>query len=256
MNKLVIHKKSINQLIYIQTDIIIHNNIDTIKKLQDGYSIARYGDGEFLMMIRQDMLYESFNDSLKNRLIEVLTQNDNDKLLLGIPIMYFKHDEWASGTIRGKQLYRHWNNDVRRYVPENMHLFNRKEYYSSFFTQMYAYQDWENKLNMSELKKVWDNKKVVLYMNDGIYERSENVRKLFLSNALSVTHESVPPKGAWSIYDKILESVNKYDKDHLLLVCCGATATIMAYDVSKLGYQVIDLGQVIEDIIGHETEFL
>ena len=57
-------------------------------------------------------------------------------------------------------------------------------------------------------------------------------------------------------YDNIFNSVKKYDTDHLILVCCGATATIMAYDVSKLGYQIIDLGQLIEDIFNHETDFL
>jgi hypothetical protein len=230
--------------------------MDTIKKLQEGYSIARYGDGEFLLMIKKDMLYETFDESLKNRLIEVITQNDNDKLLLGIPNMYFRHDYFASETFRGKQLYQHWNYDVRAFIPENMHLFNRKEYYSSFFTQLYAYQNDENKKNISELKKVWDNKNIVLYMNKYVFKHTENVRKLYFSNALNVIHEVVPNKKAWADYDSILESVKKYDKDYLIIVSCGATATIMAYDVSKLGYQVIDIGQLIEDIVGYENVFL
>ena len=256
MNKLSIHRKKIKQLIYIDTDIKIHTNMDTIKKIQEGYSIARYGDGEFLMMIKKDMFYESYDESLKNRLIEVLTQNDNDKLLLGIPNMYFRHDEYASQTFRGKQLYQHWNNNVRLFMPDNMHLFNRKEYYSSFFTQLYAYPDEDNKMVISEIKKVWDNRKVVLYMNDEKYKLLEKIIFMMFSNAINVVHEVVPPMKAWAQYDNIFNSVKKYDTDHLILVCCGATATIMAYDVSKLGYQIIDLGQLIEDIFNHETDFL
>jgi hypothetical protein len=200
-------------------------------------------------MIKKDMLYETYEESLKNRLIQVLTQNDNDKLLLGIPHMYFAHDHSASQTISGKRLNNHWNMNIRQFIPENMHLFNRKEYYSSFFTQLYAYSDEENKKNISELKKVWDNKNVVLYMNKYVYKKIENIIEILFSNAVNVIHEVVPSTKAWSQYDTILNSVQKYDTDHLILVCCGATATIMAYDVSKLGYQIIDIGQLIEDIV-------
>jgi len=244
----MIYKKKLKQLIQIDTDIVIHSNIDTIKKLQEGYSIARYGDGEFLMMIKKDMLYELYDETLKNRLIEVITQNDNDKLLLGIPTMYFKHDYYASETIQGKRLYNHWNNNIRAFIPENMHLFNKKEYYSSFFTQLYAYQFDENKKNIFELKKVWNNKNIVLYMNEKIYNNTLEIQKMYFSNALNVIHEVVPPTKAWARYNDILDSVKKYDTSYLILVCCGATATVMAYDVSKLGYQIIDCGQLIEDI--------
>jgi len=248
MNKILIFNKKIKNTYNIKNDILIHTNIETIKKLQEGYSIARYGDGEFLLMINKDMLYETYNEKLKNRLIQVLTQNDNDKLLLGIPNMYFRHDNYASQTIRGKQLYQHWNDHVRFFVPENMHLFNRKEYYSSFFTQLYAYSVEENKMNLNELKKVWNNKNIVLYMNESVYNCTKDIQKNIFSNTLSIIHEVVPSTKAWTHYDDILNSVKKYDTSYLILVCCGATATIMAYDASKLGYQIIDLGQLIEDI--------
>jgi hypothetical protein len=248
MNKIIVFNNKIKNTYNINTDIVIHTNMETLQKLQKGYSIARYGDGEFLLMINKDMLYESFNESLKNRLIQVLTQNDNDKLLLGIPNMYFRHDVYVSQTIRGKQLYIHWNNNIRLFVPENMHLFNRKEYYSSFFTQLYAYSNEENKINFTELKKVWNNKNIVLYMNEFVYKNTEDIRKKIFSNTISVIHEVVPSTKAWEKYDDILNSVKKYNIDTLIIVCCGATATIMAYDVSKLGYQIIDLGQFIEDI--------
>jgi hypothetical protein len=249
MNKIVSFHKKIQNTLTINTDIIIHTNFETIKKLQEGYSIARYGDGEFLLMINKNMLYESFDETLKNRLIQVLTQNDNHNLLLGIPIMFFKHDAYASQTINGKRLYKHWNNNIRLNILNNMHLFNRKEYYSSFFTQLYAYSSEENKLYLNELKKIWNNKNVVLYMNNDVYNKTLNIIKLIFSNAIDITHESVPPTNAWSHYTSILNSVKKYNTNTLILVCCGATATIMAYDVSLLGYQIIDFGQFIEDIV-------
>ena len=255
MNHIIANKKKINNLFKYDTDIIIHSNIDTIKKLQEGYSIARYGDGEFLMMINKDMLYEKYDETLKNRLIEVITQNDNHNLLLGIPKMYFYHDAFSSQTIRGKMLYNYWNKNIRKYIPENMHLFNKKDYYSSFFTQLYAYDDEYNKKLFDEIVKIWNQRTVVLYMNDNIYKYANNVINNIFKNSTKLIHESVPETKAWSKYDNILDSVKKYDINYLILICCGATATIFAYDASKLGYQVIDMGQFIEDLITKENIF-
>lgn len=51
-----------------------------------------------------------------------------------------------------------------------------------------------------------------------------------------------PAKNAFDYYEKILNAVLKVNKNNLILIALGPTASILAYDLSKLGYQAIDIG--------------
>ena len=42
----------------------------------------------------------------------------------------------------------------------------------------------------------------------------------------------------------ILNEAKKLDKNKLILLALGPTATVLAYDLSKLGYQAIDIGHI------------
>jgi hypothetical protein len=69
-------------------------------------------------------------------------------------------------------------------------------------------------------------------------------------------YEIVPPAKAWAIKDELVDKIKQYEKDRLILICCGATASIMAYEGAKEGYQVIDLGQLIEGAHDHYNNLL
>ena len=52
-------------------------------------------------------------------------------------------------------------------------------------------------------------------------------------------------KNAFYKYERIFESICKYvQADEMVLVTLGPTATVLAYDLAKLGIQAIDIGQV------------
>ena len=67
----------------------------------------------------------------------------------------------------------------------------------------------------------------------------------FLVNAKSISRILCPSRNAFAKYDEILsvaeEKIPK-DENVLVLIALGMTATIMAYDLHKLGYQAIDIG--------------
>ena len=46
------------------------------------------------------------------------------------------------------------------------------------------------------------------------------------------------------VFDKILEYLNNknIDKDTLILIALGPTATVLAYELCKIGFQSIDIG--------------
>ena len=64
-------------------------------------------------------------------------------------------------------------------------------------------------------------------------------------NATSIKRILCPSKNAFSVYDKIIESIKKHcKKDDLLILALGPTATAMAFELSEMGYQALDLGHI------------
>ena len=49
------------------------------------------------------------------------------------------------------------------------------------------------------------------------------------------------------MYDNLLTNAKKIDKDRLVIIILGPTATVMAYDLAKLGYQALDFGHIAKD---------
>ncbi|MDR2870426.1 MAG: GT-D fold domain-containing protein, partial [Deferribacteraceae bacterium] len=55
---------------------------------------------------------------------------------------------------------------------------------------------------------------------------------------------NIPPANAWDEYDTIFEAAKKYSTDWLVLISAGPTATVLAYDLYKVGYQALDIGHI------------
>lgn len=53
-----------------------------------------------------------------------------------------------------------------------------------------------------------------------------------------------PGRDAFSKYSQILQAVLKTGKERLVLTAMGPTATVLAYDLAKHGYQALDIGHV------------
>ena len=79
---------------------------------------------------------------------------------------------------------------------------------------------------------------------EGEYVRSGVGNDLF-GDAKSVRRIICPAKNAFEKYDEILNAILDFaEKDDLILISLGPTATVLAYDVYKAGYQAIDFGQL------------
>ena len=64
-----------------------------------------------------------------------------------------------------------------------------------------------------------------------------------LDNAANIYRILAPAKNAYDVYDRIVESVQKHTpQGALIIIALGPTATILAYDLAKMGYQSLDLG--------------
>ena len=64
------------------------------------------------------------------------------------------------------------------------------------------------------------------------------------NNSKSIKRIICPSKDAFRVYEKILTFINniKLDKNTLILISLGPTATALTYDILNLGNQIIDFG--------------
>lgn len=98
----------------------------------------------------------------------------------------------------------------------------------------------QNYLNL--LRKLWEQRDIVIV--EGEHTRSGVGNNLY-DNARSVQRIIGLSKNAFDKYDEMLNAIIKHVRtDKLIILCYGMTATVLAYDLTKFGFQAIDLGHV------------
>ena len=220
---------------------IVMDNKETIDKIiNEGCSIARFGDGEFFLMTKEKGFeFQKINDSLSRRLFEVFNRNEK-KLIVAIPKIFDDKDL----DFRTKDSKKWW----KKYLSTHRSLWYKyldfnKIYGNTNFTRNYIAV--ENKSVCKEyfdyMKKIWDKKDIVLV--EGKCSRL-GVGNDLLDNAKSISRILAPNENAFDKYTYILDEVKKVSKDKMIFIALGPTATILAYDLCMLGYQAIDIGHV------------
>lgn len=218
---------------------ILSSELAVEKIVNEGCSLCRFGDGEFETIFgNKRCVFQKNDDELGKRLLEVL-QNRNSKVLVGLANNYGSLDTYTDDAA----------NAIRQYLTEeirNKHLSilsKYEEYYDAYLTRPYViYKDKESAKNRFEtIKCIWNNKDIVIV--EGELTRMGIGNDLF-SNVASIKRVIAPNRNAFDVYDKILASVCSFDKNRLILISLGPTATVLAYDLANLGYQAIDIGHI------------
>ena len=213
---------------------------ETVDELvRTGKSISRFGDGEFDMIYGIGMNYQKYNKDLAKRLEEIVQSNDPG-ILIGIPNV-FNLEYCNEYTGFATEFWPKW---VNKFKFKIVRLLKRnRKYYSAQITWFYL--DYKDKSNTAEyvkkLKKIWDNKEVVII--EGEKSRLGVGNDLF-DNMKSIERIICPSENAFEIYEKIYNECLKIDKNKLVLLALGPTATVLSYDLYKAGYHTIDIGHV------------
>lgn len=207
---------------------------ETINKiLNEKKSVARYGDGEFNLLIeskKAQNIFQIKNEDLKRRLIEIL-RNKNEKIL--ICISPFKSTKRNSSLKRETYfMERYW---LYRW-KELKSFFNIETLYgNSFISRINLFQE----ISIDKIVKIWQDRKIVfVYSKEGRFNRDS---RLF-GNVEEFNEIFIPATNAFEKYEEILNKCKNYSKDTLFLIAAGPTATVLAYDLSLEGYQAIDIG--------------
>ena len=202
--------------------------------LYNNKSIIRFGDGEFKIIFGVGTRFHKFNEKLKDKLLLALNSNIPN-LLIGIyPLYKNRNPYWV-------RFLNHYKFKLGKILNKN------RIYYDLRITRFYHFQPNKNRIRIqnyvNKFKKIWNNRNILII--EGEKTRLGYGNDLF-NNSKSIKRIICPNKNAFNAYDKIFDYIThlNIDKDTLILVSLGQTATILIYDIIKFGLknQIIDFG--------------
>ncbi len=210
-----------------------------LKVVNEKCSVSRYGDGEFNIMFENSIDFQQYDERLANKMKDILYYDD-DKFLVCIA-----GEIYSCNKDTKKESKKFWKRYARNHHVELARLLKKgKVYYNASMTRFYMHLlDKTKSYHYAELlKKIWADREVVFVEG----EKSRlGVGNDFFDNAKSIKRILCPANQAFDYYDEIIESIkNNVDKESLVLIALGPTATVMAYDLHLMGYQAIDIGHV------------
>lgn len=209
--------------------------------INEGKSICRFGDGEFAVIAGVDrQKFQRADKKLGQRLTEVL-QSNNPNILICIADTYgdlSKYNEEARYNIRA-----YTTETVRQQHYALLDM--SRTYYDTYLTRPYvSYIDNHTdapKKRFDHLRKIWENRDLLII--EGEKTRMGIGNDLF-QNAKSIIRILGPAEHAFDRYDDILSEAKKQNRNLLVLIAMGATATVLAYDLTLEGFQALDIGHV------------
>ena len=214
---------------------------ETVNQIIDNkLSVSRFGDGEFKWMLNiKQKSFQDENEKLSERLKEILISEDKN-IMICIPDAINKLEGYR------KKSKKFWKNFVRWHGKDiKNYLSNEKIYGNTNFTRWYMeYANKDKTLmknRLEERKKIWNERNIVIV--EGKSTKMGVGNDLF-KNTKSIQRIICPSVNAFNKYDEILNECKKVHKSKMFLIALGPTATVLAYDLARLGYQAIDLGHI------------
>lgn len=210
--------------------------------IEEGKSMARFGDGEFAIMGHEERQeFQRFDEKLAERLSEVI-HSDEDGLLIALADNYGSLDQYNPEDAMEIRCY--MTDEVREQHRQFLDLGRR--YHNAYITRPYViYADNGTdapKKRFEQLKRIWDKRNIIFV--EGSQTRLGVGNDLF-DNAMTIRRIETPPTNSFDKYDEILEAALKSaEPDSLFLIAMGPSAGVLAYDLYRAGYQALDIGHV------------
>ena len=199
-------------------------------------SISRFGDGEMEMIFGGRISFQKKDNSLGKRLYEVLNSNETN-LLIGL---YFPYQKKFLNSLFEFD-FKFWKKWLYNNKFRMLNMLKKRKYYSTDISRFYTNIKDKSKVYkyIPKLKKIWEGRDVLVIEGE---KTRFGIGNDLLNNAKSIKRILCPTRNAYNLYDKILNATLKVDKNYLIIIALGPTATVLAYDLTKYGYQAVDLG--------------
>jgi hypothetical protein len=199
---------------------LVQDEFRTLAMLQQGYSIARFGDGEFKMMDGAGYVREPPNKKLASELRQIL-RRPHEKCLRGIPTFDQRSPKYAT-----------WQKHIARFSRILKH--RRGDFYSAFISRPDSAPWIRTKEYALEFRKLWLDKKAAV-----LCEASSGALRALDGN-ISL-HVECPSHKAYERIDEFEARLVAHTPD-IAILSCGMTATCLANRLSRHGIQAIDFG--------------
>ncbi|HGP8558875.1 TPA: SP_1767 family glycosyltransferase [Streptococcus pneumoniae] len=205
--------------------------------IEHNSSLVRFGDGEVNLMWGLPIPYQNHDLELANQLKHIVGLESDEKLVVCLPDAFddrFVFTWWATPF---------WKEHMNVYMDFYKELCKGSWYGSTFISRPYI--DYEDKSKakgqFEKLKSIWENRDILIV--EGITSRSGVGNDLF-DKVKSVKRIICPSRNAYSVVDNIQEEIMKHAEGRLILCMLGPTAKVLAYHLSRKGYQVLDIGHI------------
>lgn len=210
---------------------------ETIKYiLEHKCSISRFGDGEIRLMKGFGLTFQDYSKELSDKL---KTVKNTAKNLVCIPKIFNK--DCFSNVKKDEIIF--WKKHLSKYEYYYRKHFNQEIYGDSLLSRFYIrYVDRSQVGEYVKLiKQLWNDRNIVFV--EGENSRLGYGNDLF-DNSKSIRRIICPKVNAFAKYDEIKEAIAKHcNKDDLVIIALGATATALAYELSE-DFQCLDLGHI------------
>lgn len=217
----------------------INETIDEL--LKGGKSLCRFGDGEFACISGnlRAKFTTKYDRMLAARLKEVLASS-YDNIMIAIADNYGDLSGYMPQSRREIRSYM-----TRQVRAEHAGLLDMDRiYYNAYITRpfMFLYQNMERLASyMKRFRQLWDGKRVVIIegRNTGFGAGND-----LLDNCSEIKRIIAPAVDAFDKYDEIMDAALSQDEDNLYLTALGPAATVLAYDLARVGRRAVDIGHL------------
>lgn len=196
---------------------------DTVELALEGMSLARYGDGEIKLALDRDAKSQRGDPALAARLRAILVKPAGSCLVC-IPNI---GDDRTPKLEFWKQYRGH------RYTK----LYTRGPYGSSFITRPDSAPWIDTPGYWRRVVDLWRDLDIVLVRGS-----SKSLTAADLVAARSVDEIVADRQHAWTNYDALMAKL--VQEKRRVILCLGATATVIAHDLAEAGVHALDLGHV------------
>ena len=219
----------------------VMDSFTTIEAIKSGKSLSRFGDGELGIICKgRNIGFQSSNNQLGMELKRVL-QSDDENCMIGLPGLFdgMKNRKLDSRIFWVYTLVCNWK-EWRKLIKRD------KVYADTQATRFYInYTDtaFSEKI-VEKWKEVWKDRHILIVEGE---KTKLGIGNDLFENVRSMERILCPAHNAYAAYNDILKAITtRYtpEKEFLILLALGPTATVLAHDLAKAGYHAIDIGHI------------
>lgn len=203
----------------------VRDEDETLRMVLGGRSIARYGDGEFKIVAGGGCVSQEPNKDLRRELAFIL-RSSNDRCIVGIPRL-----DPRSPKIEN------WRKYERKYPH---YLEPGKTYFSAFISRPDSAPWIWNADFYQRIESLWRGREIALVAGSA---RSLTAEFPAMQSAARIEMIPCARRDAYAEI-KLLEDRVVETRCKTAILCCGPTATCLAWRLAERGIHAIDLGHI------------